>query len=107
MKFDFSKDIVYTHRIDFLKPFLFLSYRSIKILIEIIEKNYYRSRSSDRIPIFIRGLGYHSRFIRDLCYHSDTLNHLRKLTGINLIPHYLFSNVGHVNIGIPNDKEID
>lgn len=105
--FNFNKSINCLDKIENLKPFKYLSENSIKILNEIIDNNKDLIKSSDRIPSFIRGIGYHSNFIRELCYNDEILKYLKKITGINLIPHYLFSNVGHINIGLPNNKEID
>jgi hypothetical protein len=106
-EFNFSKHIIYLDEIKDLESFAFLTSDSIKILNQIIDSNIDKIKSNERISYYIRGLGYYSNFVRNLCYNSDILDYLKKLTGIDLIPHYLFSNVGHINIGIPNEKEID
>lgn len=90
-----------------LKPFSFLTVRCVNILNTIIESHMHMMTSSERISHYIRGLGYHSSFIRDLCYAPTILELLKRLTGIDLVPHYIFSNVGHINIGMPNEKDVD
>jgi len=105
--FYFKNHIISIDSIENLKPFCFLTSNALEILHQIIEKNKVHIQSNERIPNFLRGLVYYSTFIRDLCYHSLVLEYLSKLTGIQLIPHYLASNVGHVNIGLVNQKDVD
>ena len=105
--FNFTTHIISIYSIENLKPFCFLTPDALEVLHQIIEKNQVYIQSNERIPNFLRGLVYHSTFIRELCYHPLVLEYLSKLTGIQLIPHYLASNVGHVNIGLVNQKDVD
>jgi len=105
--FDLSNHIVRLEEIREFESFPFLTPESIQILHQIINSHSDKIQSNDRISFYLRGLGYHSSFLRDLCYSPPILQYLRHITGIELIPHYLFSNVGHVNIGLPNQKDVD
>lgn len=104
--FRFAKSIVGSAEMTDGGVFHFLTVRALAVLHEIIHEHARLIRSNDR-HTFLRGLGYHSAYVRDLCYDPAVLAHLRALTGLDLIPHYLFSNVGHVNVGVPNDREVD
>lgn len=95
------------HLIQPCVPFPYLTPTALTIVRGILETRDKEMRSSERTPCFLRGLGYTSSFIRNLCYHPDVLSYLRPQTGIHLQPHYLLSNVGHVNKGVPNDREVD
>lgn len=108
-EFDISRHIV---RVDPLvrtdsDSFVFLTPECVRILLDILDSHADKIQSSDRISSYLRGLGYHSSFLRNLCYSASVLEYLQSITGLNLMPHYLFSNVGHVNIGLPNQRDVD
>jgi len=107
-EFDMGKNIIVQNNdIESFKTFPLLTNESISILLRIIETHKDKIQSNKRTANYIRGLGYHSSFIRDLCYHQEMLLYLQKITGLDLVPHYLFSNIGHINIGLPNEKDVD
>lgn len=104
--FEFEKHIVQTASYLPLQPFLFLNRASVDILNSILDSHEEQfKRSNHRTACFLRGLGYVSSFIKSLGDHPDVLDYLSLLTGISLIPHYLFSNIGHVNIGTSSQNQ--
>lgn len=88
-------------------PFPLLSLECTDIIHRIIDHHQDKITSSHRIPSFIRGLGYESSFLRDVSHHPSMLQLLHERTGLTIIPHYLLSNVAHINIGVPNGKPVD
>ncbi len=105
--FNFEKHIIQFENYNELEPFPFLNETTINILEKIIKNNMQYLQTNKRTANYIRGIGYRSHFIRELCYNPSILEYLQRLTGITLIPHYLLSNIAHVNIGIDNNKDVD
>jgi hypothetical protein len=105
--FDFEKHIIQQKLVKEFEPFPFLTKDCLEILKKIIENEKKNVQSNDRISNFIRGIGYSSTFVRELCYHPKVLEYLKNLTELDLEPHYLLSNIAHINIGLPNNKDVD
>ena len=76
-----------------------LSEAGVKVLREIIERNMNNTRVSDRIPTYLRGLGYTSQFIRDMNECPRLAEFVSEMAGTKLIPHAMVANYSHVNIG--------
>jgi hypothetical protein len=55
------------------------------------------ARSTERLPKFLRGLGYHSEFIRGFYSDPDVLEHLTTLAQAPLEPHPVTHHAAHVN----------
>eukprot|EP00927_Polykrikos_kofoidii_P000723 TRINITY_DN1026_c0_g1_i2.p1 TRINITY_DN1026_c0_g1~~TRINITY_DN1026_c0_g1_i2.p1 ORF type:complete len:365 (+),score=33.31 TRINITY_DN1026_c0_g1_i2:104-1198(+) len=83
----------------YTKPFRVLSQDGVRALREVIFANENRSCHNERAPKFLRGLGYVSDFARDFTYCPEVIEHLSKCAGLDLWPHDLHMNVGHVNFG--------
>lgn len=105
--FDFDTHIIKQSLVKEFEPFSFLTNDCLEVLKKIIEKEKKNVQSTDRTSNFIRGIGYKSTFVRELCYHPKVLEYLQSITCLNLEPHYLLSNVAHINIGLPNNKDVD
>ncbi len=59
--------------------------------------------SNPRIARNVRGGAYRSKFLRDLCLSSEIADFMSKIAGIELVPHRIFHQLGHLNF---NPKEV-
>lgn len=98
----------------YTSAFRLLSEEGVRVLREILARNQKHVRSCDRIPNYIRGLAYTSKFIRDFNESPDVLRLLSAFAGQRLLPHYLTMNYSHTNIGktaavagVKNDVPVD
>ncbi|TNV81963.1 hypothetical protein FGO68_gene10499 [Halteria grandinella] len=88
----FGTDFKYT------EPFHVISKDGLKILNQIVDQNMGYMRSA-RQHAAIRGLGYRSRFIRDLNQCSLLTEYFSDLMGFKLQPHPIAQNYSQVNFG--------
>lgn len=58
--------------------------------------------ASPRIPRVLRGTTFRSRFIRGLCHSKAVLDFVSDVAGIELIPHPMEIQNGHVNLAPPD-----
>lgn len=85
-----------------------LSETGVKVVREIIERNIKNIRISDRIPTYLRGLGYTSKFIRAMNECPRLAEFVSDMAGTKLIPHAMVANYSHVNIGkVGMGKNVD
>ncbi|TNV81964.1 hypothetical protein FGO68_gene13368 [Halteria grandinella] len=82
----------------FTEPFQVISKDGLKILNQIVDQNMGYMRSA-RQHAAIRGLGYRSRFIRDLNQCSLLTEYFSDLMGFKLQPHPIAQNYSQVNFG--------
>lgn len=80
-------------------PFRVLSGEGVKAVREIIAKNEHRAVSTARNPKLLRGLGYHSSFIRNFTFHTPFLDKLSAMSDDEIWPHDLQSNIVQINWG--------
>ena len=71
----------------FTAPFRLLSDEGVRVVRKIIKYNEKYAKSNERIPKTLRGLGYRSKFIRDLAYSQEVLQHLSRCSGDSIHPH--------------------
>jgi len=83
----------------YTSAFRLLSEEGVTVLRRILERNQRLLRTCQRIPSFIRGMAYTSRFIRDLNESPVVLEALSRFAGQKLLPHYLGMNYSHTNFG--------
>jgi hypothetical protein len=86
------------------KPFRLLSDEGVNALSALIDANKQFAKSSARIPRCIRGLGYRSKFVRDLNCDPQTVDLLSAMAGKPVAPHGMHMNMSHVNLGRPVKK---
>ncbi|GMI07854.1 hypothetical protein TrRE_jg1387, partial [Triparma retinervis] len=93
----------------FTAPFRILSDEGVSALKLVIKDNEEHCRSlPGRAAKSLRGLGYRSKFIRDLNYSPSVLSHLSKMSGCPLGPHNMPSNLSQTNFGeIGSKKPVD
>jgi hypothetical protein len=95
----------------FTEPFKLFSDEAVdflKALVKETNDNPTYSHSNTRSPKHLRGLGYHSKFVKDInrCKEVDSI--LQKFTKEPICAHGNVSNYGHTNIGIiGKDQPID
>ncbi len=81
-------------------PFRLLSDAGVAALRRVIAANErFATCVPSRIPKCIRGLGYRSKFVRDLNYDPHVLGHLAAMCGVPLGPHTMGSNLSQTNFG--------
>jgi len=88
-------------------PFRFLSADGTQVLRSIIDDHAHMAKPNDR-NVNIRGLGYMSRFLRDLSFCPEVVGLFSALANEPLWPHNMGMNLGHTNFGeIGSDKAVD
>ena len=81
-------------------PFSVLSAEGVAALRQVITDNEKFSTSvPDLVPKCLRGLGYRSKFVRDLNYSEEILTHLSQCAGEVLTPHGMSTNLAQINFG--------
>ena len=87
------------YSLGYTEPFRLLSDEGVRVLQTIVAKNERFAKSNERTPKCLRGLGYSSRFVRDLTYHPAVTELFSQLAGKPLAPHGMGMNMGHTNFG--------
>jgi hypothetical protein len=87
----------------FTAPFRILSEAGVKEVRKIIARNEFMVRANERRPRSMRGLGYRSKFIRDLAYSPKLLKHLSRCVGKPMWPQDSQMNISQVNFGKVGD----
>lgn len=88
-------------------PFQVLSDEGIYVLRKIIEKNKKYGKSfgvGNRTPLSLRGLAFHSKFIKDFNECPVLLKYLSDAAGKELVAHSYTSSYSHTNIGVVGDN---
>ena len=81
-------------------PFRVLSDEGVRALRAVLDANEkFATMVPGRIPKCIRGIGYRSKFIRDLGYSPAVLRHLSQCAGVQVTPHGMCSNLSQTNFG--------
>ena len=81
-------------------PFRLLSEEGVKALRGVLlENEKFSTMVPGRIPKCIRGIGYRSKFMRDLGYSPRILAHLSRCAGEPITPHGMCSNLSQINFG--------
>jgi hypothetical protein len=77
--------------------FRILSDEGCEVLLDVTKKLEKFTTSSPRIPRNVRGGVYRSKFLRDLCVCDEISIFLSNIAGINLSPHTIPHQLGHLN----------
>ncbi|MSP83789.1 MAG: hypothetical protein EXQ94_12950 [Alphaproteobacteria bacterium] len=81
------------------EPFRILSDEGVAGMRDVLRR--LRSQATvatgKRLSVFLRGVTYHSRFIRDLVYCPAMIDHLSAIADTPLLPHTLPNMQGYVN----------
>jgi len=90
-------------------PFRLLSDEGTEIMLDTARRlRQFASNAGDRVACMTRGGCYRSRWLRDLCTSQQVTNHLSTIYGIELAPHAMPSQLGHINYDPPDiSKAID
>ena len=95
----------------FTAPFRILSAEGVKVLRDIVDKhleNPMVKQSDSRTPHCLRGLGYVSRFVRDLNLSCEMIDLLGNFAKDKLAPHTMPMNYSQINVGkIGGDRPVD
>jgi len=103
-RFPLPNDAQNGFELAFSKPFRVLSDEGVRALQSVIDANRQFAKSNPRIPRCIRGLGYRSKFARDLNFDPQVINLLSAMAGKPVAPHGMHMNMSHVNLGRPVKK---
>ena len=97
--FGYSNEIIENSPVDFAATSVFriLSNEGSEILLDITRKLEKFTTSSQRIARNVRGGVYRSKFLRDLCLSDEISIFLSDIAGINLSPHTIPHQLGHLN----------
>lgn len=77
--------------------FRVLSETGVEALLRVVEGLEPYCRNLQRISRAVRGGAYQSRFLRGLCLSPEVAAHCSKLMGLDLHPHTLPHQLGHLN----------
>ncbi len=106
----YSEEIIKETPVDFAATSVFriLSDEGCEVLLDVTRKLEKFTTSSQRIARNVRGGVYRSKFLRDLCLSDEVNIFLSDITGINLSPHTIPHQLGHINYNpIELDKNVD
>jgi len=96
-----------TSRLAFTTSFKILSDAGVQVIKNIILRERAHANRNHR-NVELRGLYYLSPFIRDLMTNEIVLDHLSKMAGEPILPHFLLMDAPSVNFGKPcNSTESD
>lgn len=104
LPFPLPDDAQHGFTLAFSKPFRLLSDEGVRALQSVIDANKQFAKSNERIPQCLRGLGYRSKFVRDLNSDPQTVSLLSAMAGRPIAPHGMHMNMSHVNLGRPVQK---
>lgn len=90
-------------------PFRVLSAEGVEVLLHVARLlRPYARRSGGRIERAVRGGSYRSRWLRDLCTSPAVTEHLSEIYGVDVAPHAMPLQLGHMNYDPSNiDTAID
>jgi hypothetical protein len=75
-----------------------LSPEGVEALCKVVARNEDYAQGSQRAPRYLRGLPYMSNFARELSACPALINHVSRLAGQPLVPHYMTASHAHTNI---------
>jgi len=79
-------------------PFRILSDEGATVMLDVARRlKVHRYSAGDRIENVVRGGCYRSTWLRDLCTSQDLNAHLEKIYGIEIAPHPMPLQLGHIN----------
>ena len=81
----------------FSSPTRILSKEGIAKLYEVVKLLEPYAKSSERIPRMVRGGVYQSKFLRDFSLSEDITNFFSEITNLELQPHTIPHQLGHIN----------
>ena len=92
----------------FSSAFSVLSPQGVSELRGVIQANPELVLRSKRISAgYVRGLAYASEFVRQFNNSPVMLDHLSRIVGARLVPHYMHTNYSHVNLSTPPPRKHD
>ena len=106
----YSEEIIKDSPVDFAATSVFriLSDEGSEILLDITRKLEKFTTSSQRIARNVRGGVYRSKFLRDLCLSDEVSIFLSDIAGINISPHTIPHQLGHLNYNpLELEKNVD
>ncbi len=106
----YSKEIIADSPVDFAATSVFriLSDEGSEILLDVTRKLEKFTTSSQRIARNVRGGVYRSKFLRDLCLSDEVSIFLSDIAGINVSPHTIPHQLGHLNYNpLELEKNVD
>jgi len=106
----YSEEIINDSPVDFAATSVFriLSNEGSEILLDVTRKLEKFTTSSQRIARNVRGGVYRSKFLRDLCLSDEVNIFLSDIAGINLSPHTIPHQLGHLNYNpLELEKNVD
>lgn len=77
--------------------FRILSDEGAACLYEVSKQLENFTRSNERIQRNTRGGVYRSKFLRDLCLNQEVADFMGKIAGLDLLPHTIAHQLGHLN----------
>jgi hypothetical protein len=77
--------------------FRVLSDEGAAVLYQVVKRLEPFAASNERIERCVRGGVYRSKFLRDLCLCTKVTEFLSELAGIELMPHTIPHQLGHIN----------
>lgn len=79
-------------------PFRVLSEEGAATMLAVARRlRAYRKPAGERIENSVRGGCHRSRWLRDLCISQDLSDHLQKIYGVEIAPHPMPLQLGHLN----------
>ena len=87
----------------FSSSFRVLSDEGLRAVRGVIARNEKFAKSNERTPKMLRGLGYRSKFMRDLAYCPELLDFLSRMSGHPITPDAMPMNISHTNFGVIGD----
>ena len=95
----YSEEIIKSSPVDFAATSVFriLSDEGSEILLDTTRKLEKFTTSNQRIARNVRGGVYRSKFLRDLCLSDEVSIFLSDIAGINITPHTIPHQLGHLN----------
>jgi hypothetical protein len=89
-------------------PFRVLSDEGVAAARRALDRNQHLAKSNPRASCYVRGLGYASRFHRDLAYDPTLTKMLNELARYELAIHGMTMSVSHTNVGqIATGRPVD
>ena len=95
----YGEEIIGNSPVNFAATSVFriLSSEGSEMLLDVTRKLEKFTTSSQRISRNVRGGVYRSKFLRDLCLSDEISIFLSDIAGINLLPHTIPHQLGHLN----------
>lgn len=97
----------FQHQLGYSAPFRVLSDEGVRRLRQVIDTHYGRAKGNERQQKILRGLGYLSKFVEELIYSSELLEHVSEIAGEPLCPNTFGMHIAQVNFGKPGNVGAD